>query len=491
MKKRIWFLFVIIGLAIGSGAFLSQRKFNDVDTRIQHLETRQTKLEDNLFKFRKSLEKDLSVENGTKILFRIHGSNTLGDELIPQLAKEYLKRLGAEGEIEFQRHSKYNERILVKADFPGEDQPYGIEIYAGGSSTAFSHLFSQLCDIGMSSRSVLEKDIENTQGSFATLDEEIIALDGIAIAVHAQNPIRELTLAQVEQIFSGQITNWKELGGPTLPIQTFIRDRRSGTRSFFTHTLMNSFQLSNNSKIAHSQSEMQKAIRENPSAVGFLSLPYLNGIHPIALKASPSGIAITPNTFSISSEDYPITRRLYLYSLKSLQNNFAREFLNYAMSESSHDIVQNTGFISLKVRNEDSSNPVALQGNLPSEYRDIAMRAKRLSITLKFSKNQSQLDRRSIGDVIRLVKTLDEINTQVKNVYLVGFSDNKGTPESNYKVSLERAQFIKELLLENSNTLNTEQITTLGLGELKPIASNSTESSRAKNRRVEVWLLSE
>src|SRR5690606_27902482 len=159
---------------------------------------------------------------------RIQGSNTIGASLAPALAKAFLISLGAQSLDQIDGGGNHTQIIGPLSD----NRRIQILIAAQGSSTGFKALYNGTADIAAASRQINEKEVAQlvALGDLTSVDgEHILGLDGLAIIVHPSNPVSNLSLAQLRQVFSGAISNWRELGGLPGSIKVLARDDNSGT----------------------------------------------------------------------------------------------------------------------------------------------------------------------------------------------------------------------------------------------------------------------
>ncbi len=159
-----------------------------------------------------------------KLAFRLHGSNTIGEKLAPKLLEGFLQQQGI-NEFTWLVGSNPLERRLT---YQANNQEYAIELHAHGSSTAFSDLKANKADIGMASRRIKLNEVKQLQQDLGDLNkvgnEHIIGLDGLAVIVNQNNPIKQISSDALAEIFAGDITNWPQVGGPSLPIKRYARD---------------------------------------------------------------------------------------------------------------------------------------------------------------------------------------------------------------------------------------------------------------------------
>lgn len=410
---------------------------------------------------------------------RIHGSNTIGEKLAPGLLEAYLREQGVEqmlwqqGENALQRELQYIQHGEV----------YAIELHAHGSMTGFTDLLAAKADMAISSRRINAQEVQALQESFGDLydvnQEYIVGLDGVAVIVHPDNPIEQLSSDLLAQVFSGEITNWRELGGADRAITLYARDAHSGTWDTFNSLLLaaQQKQLSASALRISSSSALSAQVSEDVAAIGFIGLPYVNQSKVLALSATPESNAIYPTRFTIGTEDYVLSRRLYLYA-PSGRHHIAQQFSQFVISEAGQRLVEQVGLVSMNIKLERAYSVK----NVPQIYNDYAQIASRLSVNFRFNAASNELDNKAKHDIRRLVDYLTA--HPGRRVVLMGFSDNQEDPSQSQRLSLLRARQVEKAL--NSYGLSVTAVE--GFGEKLPVASNNTQQGRGKNRRVEVWV---
>ena len=412
----------------------------------------------------------------TRQLFRMTGSNTVGADLAPRLVKGYLQSLNATNISQ----RSVGERHWISADLEG--QPVEVPIVALGSSTGFKALDRDSADIGMASRRIKQKEVAMLArfGDLAGAEaEHVIGLDALVIAVHPSNPISQLTLGQVKQIYSGEIRNWGQLGGPDLPIRPLHRDMESGTRATFDAEVFGGsrsaargiYEVSGNTETHH-------IVLRQTGAIGYLPFADAGDVKKVAVKAGNLS-AVVPDRGIIATEDFPLTRRLYMYKNPVTTKPHVDSFLHYVESQAGQELVATSGFINL--------TPVALTmppyPNAPQAYRKLMEQGKRLSISFRFTDGSAELDSRALKDLRRLEDYMDSAGQEL-NLTLVGFSDDRNNSNITDLISRFRALKVQGALLRE-HQLGGSKI--LALGAFAPLTA-SREQAPVKNGRVEVWI---
>ncbi len=422
-----------------------------------------------------------STEPATEPLFRLHGSNTLGEKLTPRLVEAYLMSRGAT-QIKTEDTNVAGER-KVFAVLNGRQE--FIDIHAHGSGTAFTDLAKGKTDIGMSSRRI--KDVErsellNSMGDLQLPENEwIVGLDGLAIITHSGNPIPSLSMSQIVKIFSGEITNWSELGWRDQPITLYARDEKSGTWDSFKSMVLEPAKatLATSAKRYESSSSLSDDVARDAGAIGFIGLPYVRRAKLIPVSATKTSLAILPNHFTVGTEDYLLSRRLYFYASSQHSKNAAAEFLKFVTTERAQSIVEDVGFVSQNIKlGEPFDNKL-----YPDEMQRLIAQSQRLSLNFRFKDGSDQLDTKAMQDLDRLTRYVEK-NSPMR-VQLFGFSDGEGDQAENLALSERRARVVEDHLISRG----IFPLVAKGMGAVAPLASSKTEEGRRMNRRVEVWLL--
>lgn len=217
-----------------------------------------------------------------------------------------------------------------------------------GSSAGIEAVASGTSDIGTSSRDL--KPEEETKG----LVDTSIAFDGIAVIVNPSNPVRELSLQQLREIFSGEVTNWSEVGGPDRRIALVNRDEASGTREAFKKIVMgddNHFDRS--ATVLPGTGQVRDVVARSEGAIGYISVGFVEPrFASLPVKALVvEGVA--PSERTVSTGDYPIARRLHFFT-KGEPEGLAREYIDFVLSDAvQRGVVVDAGFVPVSVANPE------------------------------------------------------------------------------------------------------------------------------------------
>lgn len=245
----------------------------------------------------------------------IKGSDTLGAKLVPQLAEEYRAK-----------HSGVS-----------------FEIAAEGSTTGIAAIIDGTAQIGMSSRRAKVTEVSAAQAKGVNMKPTIVAYDGIAVVVNANNPLTKLTKRQVEQIFTGDVTDWSAVGGNPGKISIYTRNTASGTYSDWKELAMNRRDYASSSQKMAGNEQIVAEIAKNPHGVGYVGLAY---IHTDGVKALPIDGHV-PGEEEVRSKKYPYSRPTFYYT-NGAPSGEAAKFIEFSLSDAGQEIVRKVGMVPLK-----------------------------------------------------------------------------------------------------------------------------------------------
>ena len=413
------------------------------------------------------------------LAIRMHGSNTIGGELAPALAEAFLQHRTAAKAVVRKRTAP--DEVVVEA-LDGDRILEAIEIFAHGTATGFQDLASGSCDMAMASRRIHPDESEKLEalGDLASAaSEHVVALDGIAVIVNPSNPVSALTTAQIGDVFAGKVQRWSGVGGKDEPIVVHARDDRSGTYDTFGHLVLGGRPLAAGAQRHESSEELSDAVAADARAIGFIGLPYVRSAKAIMVQETGS-VPLLPSPMTVSTEDYPLARRLYLYAPPGA-SLAARDFVDFTLSEDGQKVVQSTGFVDLRPACDANA---ALCTTCPRDYREAVRGACRLSMDFRFSRDSTQLDTRALRDLQRVVSMMQHSDFTGRSLLLFGFSDGVGSQSANLQLSQQWAGIVAAQLRARGLHVDLER----GFGPDMPVADDATQEGRERNRRVELWL---
>ncbi len=229
-----------------------------------------------------------------------------------------------------------------------------VAVTGGGSGTGLSSLISGSCDIAMSSRNIKDKEIALAKQKGINPFEIRIALDGLAVVTSPANPVGKLTLDQLAGIFTGRISNWKDVGGKDEKIVILSREVNSGTHVYFKeHVLRNNNpngkeEFAPSALMLSSSQAIADEVAANPAAIGYYGMGYISSKQrTIAVAKDSNSEYVEPSIENVLSGKYPISRPLFLYT-NNQPKGLIKKFVDYTLSKEGQEIVVKTDFVPIK-----------------------------------------------------------------------------------------------------------------------------------------------
>ncbi len=226
-----------------------------------------------------------------------------------------------------------------------------LSVTGGGSGTGIAALINGTVDIANASRKMKDEEKETALSNGSDPVEFVIARDAIAIIVNLENPVDNLTLQQISDIYSGKINNWQEVGGEDRPIVRLSRETNSGTHVYFLEVVIRMGQKENKTLFSQdtlllpSSEGIGAEIRQNPNAIGYDGLGYVtDDLKVVGVAIRDGGEYILPSPESVNNGKYPIARDLYMYT-NGQPTGIIKEYLNWIMSSEAQLIVTELGFV--------------------------------------------------------------------------------------------------------------------------------------------------
>ena len=245
----------------------------------------------------------------------IKGSDTLGAKLVPQLAEQF------------------------KAQHPDAT----FDIAAEGSTTGFAALIDSTAQIGMASRPAKPEEISAAKAKGVTLKETTVAYDGMAVIVNEANPVKNLTKKQVEQIFTGEVSDWSAAGGSGGSISIYTRNTSSGTYSEFKEMAMKKRDYAASSQKMAGNEQIAAEVGKNPNGIGYVGLAYTKakGIKVVSIDSA------MPSVESVQKKQYSYSRATFYYT-NGEPTGLVKDFVDFTLSDAGQKIVANVGFVPVK-----------------------------------------------------------------------------------------------------------------------------------------------
>lgn len=226
-----------------------------------------------------------------------------------------------------------------------------ISVTGGGSGTGIASLINGTVDLANASRQIKSEEVETARSQGIEPLEHIIARDAIAVIVNMENPVKELTLQQISDIYNGKISNWNDVGGEDRPIVKLSRETNSGTHVYFLETVLrlgksdDKTLFSTDTLLLPSSEGIIAEVRQNPNAIGYDGLGYVpHDVKMIAIAKEAGGEYVLPSIDTVNDKSYPIARDLYMYT-NGKPAGIVKEYLDWILSDEAQQIVADLGFV--------------------------------------------------------------------------------------------------------------------------------------------------
>jgi phosphate transport system substrate-binding protein len=223
-----------------------------------------------------------------------------------------------------------------------------IQVTGGGSGIGFAALQNQTTDLCDASRKAKPAEIANCIKAFGKRPTEYkVALDGLSVYVNPENSLTTLTLDQVGGIFTGQIKNWKEVGGPDAPITVYSRENSSGTYEFFKEHVLKGQDFAASAQTMPGTAAIVQAVLKDKNGIGYGGAAYGGGSKLLSIKKDDASPAIEPTEGNVESGTYPIWRYLYVYVNPALDKGETAAYLSWIRSDDGQKYVKDIGYYPL------------------------------------------------------------------------------------------------------------------------------------------------
>ncbi|HEX9048137.1 MAG TPA: phosphate ABC transporter substrate-binding protein PstS family protein [Verrucomicrobiae bacterium] len=237
-----------------------------------------------------------------------------------------------------------------------ENSGVDIQVTGGGSGTGIAALRNNATDIASASRQMKPEEVAAILASHGERPMEIkTAMDGICVFVNDDNPLKEISFAQLDRIFRGEIKNWSEVGGPDQPIVVYSRENSSGTYAYFKELILKDRDYTARALTMPGTAALINAISKDKNGIGYGGVGYASGVKVLAVKAGDKDPAVLPSDDTIRNNTYPISRYLYFYVLPSSNKGTIAQFINWVLGAGGQAVVKEIGYFPL------SREPLAAQ----------------------------------------------------------------------------------------------------------------------------------
>lgn len=223
-----------------------------------------------------------------------------------------------------------------------------VQVTGGGSGTGIAALISGTTDICQSSRSIKPAEQEKLRDRYNTTAKEItVARDGLSVYVNTSNPLTEISLDQLKQIFTGKVTNWKDIGGPDAKIIVYSRENSSGTYVFFKEHVLGGADFSPRAQTMPGTGVVVNAVAKEKNGIGYGGAAYAKGIKILNVKKDASAPAIAPSLETVRAGTYALARPLFFY-VRNTPTGSIKGFIDWVQSSAGQELASKVGYYPVK-----------------------------------------------------------------------------------------------------------------------------------------------
>ena len=410
------------------------------------------------------------------VLFRIGGASSMGPNVMMDLVSAWMRVRG----FSSVRADQGTNVIEITGSRGGKNAR--VLIALGSSHGGFEALTQQRLEAVMSSRQVLpgEADRLSALGNFTNASsEKIIGLDASLVVVNRNNPINRIDTETLSRILSGEFTDWNQVskdgsGRISIKLENLGADFDSSPAG----RLLGDREPPETVTFLDDPAGVADAVSRDEKAIG-ITRRSTGGVKALALNERGAR-SVGADDFSISTETYPFTERLFVYVGSSGGDPNARDFADFATSQPGQELVARMGITPLRL----SAVKVLVPPDAPSDYRTFARFAERMNFDTRFYDGANQPDSRAEEDLKRFVAFINKNQIDKRRIAVLGFADNVGARVTNIGLAQSRAETVA-LALQG---LGVTPGVVRSYGDSLPVGSNSDERGRIRNRRVEIWL---
>jgi phosphate transport system substrate-binding protein len=225
-----------------------------------------------------------------------------------------------------------------------------IQVTGGGSGAGFAALLTGTAEISFASRPLQARERELLEKRFGTRGTSIgVALDGLSLFVNERNPVRELTIDQIREIYTGRISNWRDVGGNDAPITLYSRDHSSGTHMYFQEEVLDGEEYALTARSMPGTAQVVDAVTQDKNGIGYGGVAYGRGIRFVAVRTDSQSAAVLPTTENILNGMYPFSRQLYAF-LRETPKGEVQRFIEWVLGDEGQAIVTEVGYYALRPR---------------------------------------------------------------------------------------------------------------------------------------------
>ena len=221
-----------------------------------------------------------------------------------------------------------------------------IQVSGGGSGTGIAALLNGTTDICEASRDMKEKEYQMAKEKGIVPYRVSVSLDGIAVFLNSESKVKEFSLSQLKGIYTGAITNWKEVGGPDAQIILYGRENNSGTYSFFKEHVLEDEDFDAHTQTLPGTAAVVNAVSKDKNGIGYGGIAWATGVKFAAVKKVDTAQAVTPTMETVSNGTYPISRELYWF-FNGKPTGELMKLINWTLSEAGQKLAEEIDYVPL------------------------------------------------------------------------------------------------------------------------------------------------
>ncbi len=238
--------------------------------------------------------------------------------------------------------------LLAAESFMNANPTAAISVVGGGSGTGITALIDGTTDVGMSSREIQLSEKFRAKNKGLEYKEVVVGFDALVVIIHPSNPVNQLTREQIERIFTGEIKNWKEVGGADAQIVVYSRESSSGTYEFFKEHVMDKKNYATTVLNMPATGAIVQSVSQTKGAIGYVGLAYLtDGVKALAVSYDSGKTFVAPSIQGAKDRSYPIARAMY-YFYDANKEIKVKPFIDYVMSDAGQKNVADAGYVPVK-----------------------------------------------------------------------------------------------------------------------------------------------
>lgn len=233
-----------------------------------------------------------------------------------------------------------------------------VQVNGGGSGTGIAALINGTVDLAQASREMKANEKEQAaKARGSEVVEQAVALDALAVFVHASNPLQSLTIPQIRDIFQGKVTNWSEIGGPNAPIVLYGRESSSGTYDYFREHVLDKGDFAPAVQTLQGTAAIINAVGRDRNGIGYGGIAYAKEVRPLAVAAEGSQ-PVAPTEATVADGTYPLARKLFFYYSQNAPERVTK-FVQWSLTPEAQALVTRVGYFPLTQTAGSSTAPPA------------------------------------------------------------------------------------------------------------------------------------